>query len=113
MARVYSTDQGRLCPGCEQPVAVCHCSKGEQPPAGDGIVRISRQSKGRGGKTVTLVQGLQLDTDGLKQLAQALKQKAGCGGAIKDWVIELQGDRRDMARQELEKRGYKVRLSGG
>ena len=58
---VYSTDGGRMCPACRQPVAACICAQRPRAPDGDGIVRVSRESKGRGGKTVTLVRGLSLD----------------------------------------------------
>ena len=52
---VYSTEGGRMCPVCRQPVAACRCKAADERPRGDGIVRVSRETKGRGGKTVTVV----------------------------------------------------------
>ncbi len=111
---VYSTDSGRLCPQCHRAIAECVC--GKAPGAaeiGDGIVRLQRQTKGRGGKAVTLVTGLSLPPEELKTLAKALKQKCGVGGAIKSGVIEIQGDQREVLKPELETRGYQVRIAGG
>ena len=91
---VYSTDAGRLCPGCEQPVAQCRCAD-QAIPEGDGIARVRRETKGRGGKTVTTVTGVLLNADDLKALAKRLKNRCGCGGAVKDGIIEIQGDKVD------------------
>jgi translation initiation factor 1 len=76
-------------------------------------VRLHRESKGRGGKSVTLVKGVPLPEKELKSLARALKQKCGVGGSVKGDVIEIQGDQRDLLKAELEKRGYTVKLAGG
>ena len=111
---VYSTDGGRLCPQCHRPVAGCVC--GNAPGAidqGDGIVRLQRQTKGRGGKAVTLVTGIPLPAAELKILARTLKQKCGVGGSIKDGIIEIQGDQRQLIKPELEQLGYRVKLAGG
>ena len=62
---VYSTDAGRHCPDCNQPVGACIC-KQSVVPAGDGIARVRRETKGRGGKTVTTVSGVPLAEDALK-----------------------------------------------
>lgn len=113
MALVYSTDQGRLCPDCKQPQDSCRCKAAGAPPAGDGFVRIKRLVAGRGGKTVSLISGLGLDQAALKELAKALKQRCGGGGAVKAFDIEIQGDHRELLKAELEKRGFKVKLSGG
>ena len=110
---VYSTDQGRLCPGCSQPVAECCCKQQEVVPEGDGIVRVSRQTKGRKGKGVTLVSGLLLTPSELKQLAKQLKQRCGTGGAVKEGVIEIQGDQRDLLVELLQNQGYRVKKTGG
>ncbi len=110
---VYSTDKGRLCPGCGQSVDQCQCRKQDAAPSGDGIVRLHRESKGRGGKEVTVIRGLPLAGDELKALAKQLKQKCGVGGAIKDGCVEIQGDQRQTIKTELEKSGYKVKLAGG
>ncbi len=109
---VYSTDKGRLCPGCNAPVAECRCRQQQAAPGGDGIVRLHRESKGRGGKVVTVVRGLPLAGEELKTLAKKLKQKCGVGGAIKDGCIEIQGEQRELIKAELEKSGYQVKIAG-
>ena len=106
---VYSTDSGRMCPTCRRPVADCVCKAPAAPPAGDGVVRVSRETKGRGGKAVTLVRGLPLPPDELQRLAQALRGACGCGGTLKDGVVELQGDQRGPATAFLAKRGLAPR----
>lgn len=111
---VYSTESGRMCPGCGSPLAACSCKKKAAPlPAGDGIVRVQKESKGRGGKTVTLVTGLSLADEDLKKLAGELKRVCGAGGAVKDGVIEIQGDHRDELIPVLRKAGYQVKKVGG
>ena len=110
---VYSTDGGRLCPQCHRPVAECVCGRDRPAASGDGIVRLHRETKGRGGKAVTLVRGLPLAAAELKALAKTLKQKCGVGGALKDDTIEIQGDQRELLKTELEKRGYTVKIAGG
>ncbi|GLU35994.1 MULTISPECIES: translation initiation factor Sui1 [Pseudomonas] len=109
---VYSTDAGRHCPDCNQPVGACIC-KQSVIPAGDGIARVRRETKGRGGKTVTTVSGVPLAEDALKELATALKKRCGTGGALKDGVIEIQGDHVELLLEELAKRGFKAKKSGG
>ena len=110
---VYSTESGRLCPQCHRPVADCVCGKDRPASVGDGIVRIRRETKGRGGKAVTVVEGIPLAEAELKALAKALKQRCGVGGSVKSHTIEIQGDQRDLLKKELEGRGYQVKLSGG
>mgnify|MGYP001821466965 FL=1 len=110
---VYSTESGRLCPQCQRPVAACVCGDDRPASAGDGIVRLRRETKGRGGKAVTVITGLPLAGAELKQLAKALKQRCGVGGALKGEILEIQGDQRDLLKSELEQRGYTVKLSGG
>ncbi|MEN9455502.1 MAG: translation initiation factor Sui1 [Neisseriaceae bacterium] len=109
---VYSTESGRLCPGCGQALAACACKK-KAPPGGDGIIRIRREVAGRGGKTVTSASGFSLDDAELKLLAGELKRKCGVGGSSKDGVIEIQGDQRETLVAELQKRGFKIKLAGG
>ncbi|MDG2046828.1 MAG: translation initiation factor Sui1 [Halioglobus sp.] len=111
--RVYSTDGGRLCPQCLRAIISCVCGKDRPAVNGDGIVRLHRETKGRRGKAVTLVKGLPLTGDELKSLASQLKRKCGVGGGIKDNVIEIQGDQRALLKQELEERGYTVKIAGG
>jgi translation initiation factor 1 len=109
---VYASEHGRMCPECNRPQKRCSC----QPPAAsppDGVVRVARQTKGRKGKGVTLVTGVPLDQAGLKALAKRLKQQCGTGGTVKEGVIEIQGDHRDLLLDELKKQGWTVKLSGG
>lgn len=110
---VYSTDTGRLCPQCQRLATNCVCGKDRPAALGDGIVRLRRETKGRGGKAVTIVDGLPLSGADLKGLAKTLKQKCGVGGAVKEGNIEIQGDQRDLIQPELEKRGYTVKRAGG
>ena len=109
---VYSTEHGRMCPGCSQPVDECICSN-ELAPSGDGNVRVSRETKGRKGKGVTLITGLPLNAAEMKTLAKQLKQRCGTGGAVKDGVVEIQGEQRDLIVEELKKRGFQAKKSGG
>ncbi len=110
---VYSTEFGKACPKCGKPSSSCSCGKGKLHIPSDGIVRIARQTKGRKGAGVSLVTGVPLDGNDLKTLAKKLKQKCGTGGTIKSGVIEIQGDHREILKQELTKLGYVVKLSGG
>jgi len=82
-------------------------------PRGDGVVRVRRETQGRGGKTVTTVSGVGLASDELLALASDLKRRCGTGGSVKDYVIEIQGDHREAIVAELEKRGFTVKLAGG
>jgi translation initiation factor 1 len=109
---VFSTDSGRMCPDCRQPQGECRCG---QPalPAGDGTARVRRETKGRGGKTVTTISGLVLPEDELKALAKRIKARCGCGGSVVDGVIEIQGDRADMLCQWLAGEGFKTKRAGG
>lgn len=110
---VYSTSQGRMCPGCSKPIDACTCKRTSGPPAGDGIVRVSRETKGRKGKGVTVITGIPLAGDELKALALKLKQRCGAGGTIKNGIIEIQGEHRDLVVTELTKKGYQVKRCGG
>lgn len=105
---VYSTETGRVKTGKKKPAP-------HQPAAypADGTVRLRREVKGRGGGTVIVITGVPLDGAALKELAGALKKRCGCGGTIKDGVIEIQGDHRDLLLTELQSRGYRVKLAGG
>jgi translation initiation factor 1 len=110
---VYSTDGGRACPACREPLVRCSCKAAASAiAAGDGIVRVSRQSKGRGGKTVTLVKGLMLEATALAVLGKQLRTACGTGGTVKDGVIEVQGDHCDMVMAALEKLGHGPKRSG-
>lgn len=100
---VYSTETGRIDEPKAAPVR----------PKGDGVVRIQRQTSGRKGKGVCLITGVDLDDAELTKLAAELKKKCGCGGAVKDGIIEIQGDKRDLLKSMLEAKGMKVKLAGG
>ncbi|WP_228140324.1 stress response translation initiation inhibitor YciH [Moritella sp. JT01] len=100
---VFSTESGRI----KEEKHV------ETAPEGDGIVRIRRETKGRKGKGATTISGIELPEKELKALAKELKKKSGVGGSVKDFIIEIQGDQRDMAKEFLEKKGYTVKLAGG
>lgn len=113
MSRVYSTDQGRICPGCDQPLGECLCKRETAAVQGDGIVRVSRETKGRKGKGVTLVAGIPLAGNDLKGLAKTLRQQLSTGGSVKEGVLEFQGDQRQAVKTLLEKAGFRVKLSGG
>jgi translation initiation factor 1 len=112
---VYSTDAGRICPGCTQPMAQCRCraQAAAARPAGDGIARVSRERQGRGGKTVTVVRGLPLADAELQALGKALRAACGSGGTVKDGVLEIQGDHRERVLALLLERGFKAKAAGG
>jgi translation initiation factor 1 len=100
---VYSTGQGRI--KSSRPLTAV--------ARGDGIVRVRRETGGRGGKTVTTVQGVPVLEAALKELAGELKRLCGTGGTVKDRVIEIQGDHRDTIVTALQQRGFTVKLAGG
>jgi translation initiation factor 1 len=100
---VYSTETGRI----DEPASAPDRQKG------DGVVRIQRQTSGRKGKGVCLITGIDADDAELATLAAELKKKCGCGGSLKDGVIEIQGDKRDLIKSLLEAKGMKVKLAGG
>lgn len=110
---VYSTEAGRMCPDCRQPVAQCRCKAQAALPQGDGVVRVSRETKGRGGKAVTLVKGVLLDAAGLTELGKKLKNACGSGGTVKDGVIEVQGDHCERVVELLKAQGHTVKRAGG
>jgi len=103
---VYSTDGGRIAP--EQPAA-----KTAGDAFSDGAVRIRRETKGRGGKAVLTITGIAKSHDELTALAAKLKKKCACGGAVKDGVIEIQGDKRELVEQLLQAEGFKTKWAGG
>ena len=113
---VYSTDSGRLCPGCAQPLALCRCkelARAAARPVGDGVVRVAREVGGRGGKVVTVVRGLPGTDAELAAIAKALKAACGSGGTLKDGVLEIQGEQRDKVVAWLQGRGFTVKRAGG
>ena len=100
---VYSTESGRIKEAEENPT----------PAKGDGIVRLYRETKGRKGKGVVIVDGLPLEAAELKAMAKKLKQLCGTGGAIKQGQIEIQGDKREIIADHLKQEGYTVKIAGG
>ncbi len=115
---VYSTDGGRIstCPSCGKPYKQCRCddpASTQGAKKSDGIVRIIRDSKHRGGKTVTIITGIPGNNEAIAALAQQLKKLCGSGGTVKEGVIEIQGDHRDKVQAKLTELGYKVKRAGG
>lgn len=113
---IFSPEQGVLSPagrgvGRQKPGRRGQRDQDRPSPPQDGIVRVSRER--RRGKGVTLLSGIPLTGNELRALGKALKQRCGCGGTIKDGVIEIQGDHRDLLLSELAERGYEVKRVGG
>ena len=100
---VYSTDAGRI----------IHQKPKTKITASDGFARIRRETKGRKGKGVVTITGLGLDTKALKELAKKLKKTCGSGGTVVGEIIEIQGDKREIIKEALEKAGFKVKITGG
>lgn len=109
---VYSTESGRMCPECRKPASACEC-KAKAAIKGDGVVRVSLQTKGRGGKSVTIVKGLALDAAALAQLGKQLRTACGSGGTVKDGVIEVQGEHCELIMETLSKLGHQPKRAGG
>lgn len=117
-AIVYSSEHGRMCPACGNPVSRCACRESRPraatpTPGGKAVVRVGRETKGRKGKGVTVVTGVPLAGAALDDLASQLKRSCGSGGTVKDGVIEIQGDHRDTLVAALEQHGWLVKRSGG
>ena len=112
---VYSTANGAMCQICRHALDTCICSEiveQQRMDKLDGIVKIHRETKGRKGKGVTLIKDLPLTDSALKSLAKSMKRHCGSGGAVKDGVIEIQGDHRALLKIFLEKQDYTVKLAG-
>jgi len=118
---VYSTETGKICRKCGKAVASCACKKKKSATIkknqsgypDDGTVRIRREVKGRKGKTATVIIGLPLDGNDLKQFAKKLKQRCGTGGSVKEGAIIIQGDHRNTILDEIKKKGYSAKIAGG
>ena len=110
---VYSTGVGSLCPNCRRPVRECVCPKGAPGAAKQSAVRVGRETKGRAGKGVTTVVGLPISISDVEALAAKLKKRCGSGGTVREGVIEIQGDHRDVIAAELIKLGWPAKKSGG
>lgn len=110
---VYSTEVGRICRGCGQSLTQCACNAHSKGAIiGDGVVRVSRQTKGRGGKAVTLIKGLALDGAALTALGKQLRAACGAGGTVKDGVIEVQGDHCVTVMAALKQHGVSAKQVG-
>jgi translation initiation factor 1 len=107
---VYSTGSGRVCPACGKPSGDCHCGSGEaESVPGRIVARLRMEKQGRGGKMVTVIDGLPRNSGFLKELVQDLKRACGTGGAVRDGAIELQGDLRERVRSLLQSKGFTVK----
>lgn len=108
---VYSTGQGKMCPGCSRPAASCVCDKLKRSAVPDtsGPARVRYETQGRKGKGMTVISGLPLSQEKLEALSKELKRRLGAGGTVKDFTIELQGDRREQTVRFLSANGYNVR----
>jgi translation initiation factor 1 len=108
---VYSTGEGRMCPGCGRPIRECRCgasSDNERVPA-RVVAKLRVEKAGRGGKTVTVVYDLPDNVTFLKELCQDLKRTCGTGGAVVDGTVQLQGDLRERIRGVLTTKGIAVK----
>lgn len=108
--RVYSTADGRICPRCGWPERDCTCSgRSEETVPARPVAKVRVEKKGRGGKTVTVIDGLPRNTAFLKELSQELRRACGTGGAVCETGVELQGDMRDRVREVLLRKGFLVK----
>ena len=109
---VYSTATGRICPGCGWPDRDCKCSSrigpGQAVPS-KVVAKLRMEKKGRGGKTVTVVDGLPRNETFLEALARELKRACGSGGTVADGRVEIQGDQREALRGLLARKGWTVK----
>jgi translation initiation factor 1 len=110
---IYSTGIGGLCPNCRRALRECVCPQGAPGVRTPSAVRVGRETKGRAGKGVTTVTGLALAIADIEALAARLKKRCGSGGTVRDGVIEIQGDHRDLIVAELIKSGWPAKKSGG
>ncbi|HQR45911.1 MAG TPA: stress response translation initiation inhibitor YciH [Thermoanaerobaculia bacterium] len=107
---VYSTGKGSVCPRCGWPVADCRCSvAAEEPVPERPVAKLRLEKAGRGGKSVTVVDGLPRNAPFVEGLAKELKSALGTGGTAKEGCVEIQGDHRDRLRALLSKKGFVVK----
>ncbi len=114
---VYSTSGDHICSQCGKPKTKCRCQAAirsiQESSGKPGTIIIRRETKGRKGKGVTIIEGFGCDRESLKARAKSLKQLCGCGGSVTDKGIEIQGDQRQTIKEVLEQEGLRVKLSGG
>lgn len=114
---VYSDDPADTCTACGKLTSACRCTPEPKQNPTRAVVRIGRETKGRKGSGVTVISGIPLPEKELKQLAKQLKKKCGCGGTLKDGIIEIQGDQRDflldLLQQQGKQQGWTVKKAGG
>ncbi len=108
---VYSTATGRICPRCGWPETNCQCSsqRANDPLPSRIVAKLRMEKKGRGGKMVTVIDGLPRNDAFLKELAAELKRACGTGGTVNDGSVELHGDLRDRLRDVLAQKGFTVK----
>ena len=108
---VYSSNVGRVCPGCGWPSGDCKCSStfANDPVPARVVAKLRIEKKGRGGKSVTVVDGLPRNAAFLTALGAELKRTCGTGGTVFETGIELQGDLRERVREVLVKKGFVVK----
>ncbi len=107
---VYSTEWGDL--RQKKKPGRAHQPQVSLPPE-EQTVYLHRESKGRGGRTVTLVKKLQLSPSDLKALGKELKRLCGTGGTVKNGIIEIQGEHRQKIAAYLQNKGYRIKIAGG
>jgi translation initiation factor 1 len=107
---VYSTDSGTVCARCGWPKTDCRCAaKLEQPVPEKIVAKLRLEKSGRGGKSVTVFDGLPTYCEFLRDLAGELKRACGTGGTVREGLVEIQGDRREQLRPMLAAKGYTVK----
>lgn len=110
---VYSTSGGNNCPSCNKPLRKCSCQASLADTKGPSSIHIRRETRGRGGKQVTVIEGLGSDAAERKKLLKKIKSRCGTGGTQKEGLLEIQGDHRETIKDLLEQQGYRAKLSGG
>jgi translation initiation factor 1 len=110
---VYRSGTGRVCARCGWPDRDCRCASRQpadnEPVPARLVLKLRIEKTGRGGNTVTVIDGLPRNAAFAAELAQELKRSCGTGGALREGAVELQGDLRDRAREFLARKGYVVK----
>ena len=107
---VYSTGAGRICSRCGWPEVNCQCSrKADDSIPARIVAKLRMETKGRGGKTVTVIDNLPRNASFLRELSQELKRACGTGGTVVEGGIELHGDLRERVRGVLAQKGFTVK----